>query len=45
MSRNVVPGAAFNQCSAPESQRGAALSMTGRRLRESLSAARRGEEI
>ena len=43
MHPHVVSVLAFSWCCASESERRAGLSVTGRRSRESLSAARRGE--
>ncbi|MDA9538819.1 hypothetical protein ACM41_22170 [Bradyrhizobium sp. CCBAU 21362] len=43
MHQHAVPGAVPSWCCASESERRASLSVTGRRSRESLSAARRGE--
>ena len=43
MHPHVVSVTAFSWCCAAESERRAGLSVTGRRSRESLSAARRGE--
>jgi ParB family transcriptional regulator, chromosome partitioning protein len=43
MHQHAVPVSVLSWCCASESERRAGLSVTGRRSRESLSAARRGE--
>src|ERR1700709_2351400 len=43
MHQHAVPVSVFSWCCASESERRAAFSVTGRRSRESLPAARRGE--